>query len=120
MNKSINWADILVLLILAVPVFLLIAPASFFDEGDSLCMSKLLFNIECYGCGLTRATQRLIHFQFQEAWEFNKLAFPVFPLLVWLYLSFLKETIKRSGYTLSKIKNTKLFALLNKMPTMRY
>lgn len=42
--------------------------------------------MECYACGLTRATMHLLHFEFQEAWNFNKLVYLVTPLLflVWL------------------------------------
>lgn len=63
-------------------IVLLILPANYFDEGDSICVSVVLFDVECYGCGLTRAIQHLIHFEFQEAWEYNKLAFIIFPFAI--------------------------------------
>jgi len=68
------------------PLVLLLLPATFFDTGDSVCLSKMLLNTECYACGMTRATMHFIHFDFQKAWEFNKLSFLVVPLLFPLWL----------------------------------
>lgn len=61
---------------------LIILPANYFDDGDSVCVSVLLFDVECYGCGLTRAIQHLIHLEFKEAWEYNKLSFAILPLAI--------------------------------------
>lgn len=68
---------------LIVPVVLLILPAGFFDEGQSLCLSVLLFDQTCYACGMTRAIMHLIHFEFAEAYYYNILGFLVFPLLAY-------------------------------------
>lgn len=64
---------------------LMILPADFFNDGPALCLSVLLFNMECYACGLTRACMHLIHFQFEEALAFNRLAVVVFPLVAFAY-----------------------------------
>lgn len=68
------------------PIVLLILPANFFDDGESICLSQVLFKIECYACGLTRACMHLIHFEFEEAYAYHMLSFIIFPLvaLVWL------------------------------------
>jgi hypothetical protein len=81
----INWG------IVFTPFLLFIMPVDFFDSGESVCLSKLLANIECYACGLTRGTMHFIHFDFSGAWEFNKLTFIVVPLLAvyWLRACFL-------------------------------
>lgn len=68
------------LVLLVLPIVLLILPVDFFDSGESICLSVVLANTECYGCGMTRAIMHLIHFDFTGAWEFNKLSFIVFPL----------------------------------------
>jgi hypothetical protein len=72
--------------IIATPVILLLLPATFFDSGESICLSKVFFDIECYGCGLTRACQHLIHFDFEEAFAYNMLSFIALPLLgvIWI------------------------------------
>ena len=86
MKKNLD-ALYLVILIL-IPIVLLILPADFFDKGKSICLSVSLFDSECYACGLTRAMQHLIHFDFSIAYEYNKLSIIVFPFLM---LSYYKE-----------------------------
>jgi hypothetical protein len=76
--------------LLAIPIILVSLPASFFDKGQSLCLSVLLLDQQCFACGLTRAVQHLVHFEFQAAWQFNKLVVLVFPILTivwgrWVY-----------------------------------
>lgn len=95
-NTRINfkkyWRFIKIVGYVGIPIVLLFLPPDYFDKGESICVSKRWFDIECYGCGMTRAIMHLIHLDFQEAWEFNKLSFIVFPLLglLWTKL-FLKE-----------------------------
>lgn len=73
------------------PIVLLILPVDFFDKGESVCLSKSLAGIECYACGMTRATMHFIHFDFEAAWAFNKLSFIVVPLLFPLWLKAVYE-----------------------------
>lgn len=78
------------LLYVLVPLILIILPADYFDKGESICISKTLFDIECYACGITRAIMHLIHLEFVDAYYFNPLSFIVFPLLavlwsIWFY-----------------------------------
>lgn len=72
---------------MCIPFVLLILPTNFFDEGQSICPSKFLLDKECPGCGITRSVQHAIHFDFQAAWDFNKLIIVVLPLLIvfWVY-----------------------------------
>ena len=75
-----------------IPLVLLALPADFFDSGESLCLSKVLAGIECYGCGMTRAIMHLIHLEFEAAYQFNKLSFMVFPVISFLWAQdFLKD-----------------------------
>ena len=75
-----------------MPIVLWLLPASFFDKGQSLCLSVLLLNKECYGCGITRAIQHAIHFDFQTAWNYNKLVVIVAPILFFVWLKWVKES----------------------------
>ena len=70
-----------------MPIFLLVLPADFFDKGQSVCLSVVLANTNCYGCGMTRAVMHLIHFEFEAAWSFNKMSFIVTPLTVFVLIS---------------------------------
>ncbi|WP_414691941.1 DUF2752 domain-containing protein [Pedobacter glucosidilyticus] len=71
----------------AFPLWLISIPKSSFDDhSQTLCLFTLLTDIECYGCGLTRACIRLINLDFVGAWNFNKVSFIVFPILCFLLL----------------------------------
>jgi hypothetical protein len=84
----------LILLIL-IPITLLILPANFFDNGKSVCLSVMLLDIECYGCGITRAIMHLLHFDLEEAFYYNILSFIVLPILIYSWQDLLRGTIKR-------------------------
>jgi hypothetical protein len=71
---------------MVTPFVLILLPSNFFDNGESICLSKTLAGVECYACGLTRATMHFVHFEFLKAWEFNKLSFIVIPMLFPLWL----------------------------------
>ncbi len=76
------------MVLLAAPIVLWVLPASFFDHtGITLCLSKFLFNIECMGCGMTRAVMHFHHFEFEKAWGFNRGVVIIYPALValWAY-----------------------------------
>lgn len=78
--------------IVATPIVLLILPANFFDSGQSLCLSQVIFDVECYACGMTRACMHLIHFDFEEAYAYNMISFIVLPLLAVVWVQwFIKE-----------------------------
>lgn len=81
MNKRIVFSSVKLLLLVTIPITLLLLPGNFFDEKASLCLSVILFDEECYGCGLTRACMHLIHGDFFEAYAFNALSYIAFPVL---------------------------------------
>ena len=88
-----------------LPIVLIILPADFFDNGRSVCISVLLFHQKCFACGITRAIQHLIHFDFKIAAYYNYLCFIVLPLLIFglgeeLYRTYKK--IKKLGTNESK------------------
>jgi hypothetical protein len=74
-------------ILLGIPLFLLALPSSYFDNtGYDICLSKILFNKECLGCGITRAVMHFIHFEFAIAFSFNKLVIFVIPFLIYLWI----------------------------------
>lgn len=88
-NKYIQWGWFLLLLL--TPVVLWVLPADFFDEGSViLCPSRLFFNVECLGCGMTRAVMHMHHLEIEDAIYYNAGVAVVFPALVavwciWVY-----------------------------------
>ena len=81
--------------LLIAPIVLLILPADFFDNGQSICPSKLLLEKECPGCGITRGLQHLGHFDFKIAWELNKLSFVIFPVASYYWANEIVSTYKK-------------------------
>ncbi|NBX79795.1 MAG: DUF2752 domain-containing protein, partial [Flavobacteriales bacterium] len=81
--------------LIALPIVLVLLPASFFDTGQSLCLSQLILHQECPGCGITRAVQHCIHFDFEIAWNYNKLVFLVLPVLIYIWTTQLVTTYKK-------------------------
>jgi hypothetical protein len=85
-KKSLK--KVFLILLLGGPFFLIAMPIDYFDRGESICISVYLFDLQCLGCGLTRGVMHLIHLDFKEAWEFNKLTFLIVPIaiLFWIYI----------------------------------
>jgi hypothetical protein len=78
-----------------VPIVILFLPENYFDTGESICLSKLIFKQECYACGLTKACKHLLSLNFEKAFEYNLLSFLVLPLVSFLWITwFLQERKK--------------------------
>jgi hypothetical protein len=91
-----------------LPILLIILPKTFFDHGPTTCIYTLLAGVNCYGCGMTRASMRLIHLDFVGAWEFNKLSFIVFPALAFYYMRYFIYLMRNAKAQLSTIKDTSI------------
>ncbi|MGI6595846.1 MAG: DUF2752 domain-containing protein [Elusimicrobia bacterium] len=76
----------MVVLYLLLPVSLFFIPLSSVNKLHSICLYKNLFEIECPGCGITRAVLYVIHCRLSEAIALNKLIVIVFPLLAYLFV----------------------------------
>lgn len=78
-------------------LILLILPSNFFDKGESICLSKQLFNQTCYGCGMTKSIQHLIHLEWLKSIEYNKLSSFVLLILssMWIYKLYSILNLKR-------------------------
>lgn len=82
-------------LLIVSPLVLICLPADFFDSSSTqLCLSKICFNRECIGCGITRAVMHFIHLEFNEALNFNKLVVFVVPFLGYLWIDAFRSSIK--------------------------
>jgi len=88
-----KYPKIYLALLLIIPLVLLVLPSTFFDSGDSVCMSVVLFDRECFACGLTRAIQHLIHLDFLIGYEYNKLSIIVLPVLILSYFNEIKRVV---------------------------
>ena len=74
---------------LALPIFLLVLPKNYFDQGQSISLFALLGVENYYSEGMTRACMHLIHLDFEGAQSYNALSFVVLPLLILVWAAFL-------------------------------
>lgn len=80
--------------LLALPAAIYCIPKGWIMDGHAVCIFHNLTGRDCYGCGMTRALFSLLHFDPAAAWEYNRLAVIVAPLIGYLYL---KELVKTFG-----------------------
>ena len=92
LNRKLKISGFIILFLGSI--YLLFLPATYFDVGDSVCLSVVLANTECYACGMTRGIQHLIHLDFEEAYRYNWLSFIVLPLVAFLVLREFISVIK--------------------------
>jgi hypothetical protein len=92
MQKDTNWLKDKKLFLQAksvglflIPVALYFVPLDWFKNQHSICLFKNLTGKECYGCGMTRAILSAFHFNFENAFQFNKLFVIVLPLLFYIW-----------------------------------
>lgn len=92
-----RWVNIIWIVLLVIfPFFLWWLPSDYFDHGSvTLCPSKLFFDFECLGCGITRAVTHFHHLEFSEAIYFNQGVVLVYPGLVILWIVWLRKAWKR-------------------------
>lgn len=81
MKKGKLISGVTIAVMILTPVVLLVLPVNYFDNGTTLCPSKRFFDIECPGCGMTRAIMHLIHFDLESALYYNSLSLIVAPVL---------------------------------------
>ncbi|TAG54949.1 MAG: DUF2752 domain-containing protein [Cytophagales bacterium] len=87
---------ILIAVYILIPIVLLYLPKTNFDDGIITCPSKILFGLNCLGCGMTRACMRIIHFDFMGAWKYNKFSFLIFPYFGYIWVQTIINLIKRT------------------------
>lgn len=95
-HPPVRWTWLVTLLLF--PILLWMLPSDFFDNSETiLCPSRLLLGIECYGCGITRATMHMHHFELEDALFFNVLSVIVYPGLVAVWGHWVYKNLKALG-----------------------
>jgi hypothetical protein len=96
-NFNIDKGMLVVYILVPISIFLL--PMNFFDSDTTVvCLSRLLLDMECWGCGLTRSVMHALHCDFIGAWGYNKLIVVVLPLLIAVWAKNLWKILKRLGW----------------------
>ena len=82
-------------LLLSIPIILYLLPLDGFLNGNSICLVKRLFGVECWGCGITRAVLLTLHNDIDLAVQYNSLVIIVFPLLIVIWIKLIVEEFRR-------------------------
>ncbi|MDX2283197.1 MAG: DUF2752 domain-containing protein [Bacteroidia bacterium] len=95
--------------LLLTPGVLWVLPAAFFDDtGFSVCPSKVFFNLECFGCGMTRAVMHLHHLDLESALYYNPGVAVIYPALVILWGYWVWKALQRSGWMPARLLSRRM------------
>jgi hypothetical protein len=81
-------------LLVAGPVVLFLIPLNALQSAPDLCLFKILFHVECPGCGMTRALHCFLRGDFVTAAQFNWRVFIVVPILAHATLKSIVRDVK--------------------------
>jgi len=95
--KKTNISTFKLILLAITPFVLWFLPSTLLD-GDKFpfCPSRVIFNIECLGCGMTRAVMHFHHFEYEKAISYNMGVVLVYPLLIWVWFRWIREASRKS------------------------
>ena len=79
---------------IVLPAMLYFIPVEWLNQQHSICLFKNLFDIECYGCGITKAVIASIQLDFVRAFNYNKLIIIVMPLMIYLWVKEIVKSVK--------------------------
>ena len=88
--KNIHLWEIIVII---SPFLVLIAYKGCSMLSINFCLWHLLTGNKCLGCNITHAIVSILKFDFINAFYLNPLSFVVFPLLLYVWLSYIYEHI---------------------------
>ncbi len=93
MQRTIHWLWLAALVL--GPLVLWALPVDFFNHGNGLsCPSKTLLDLECLGCGMTRAVMHVHHLELMEGFFYNAGVVVVYPFLIWLWQHWLRAELR--------------------------
>jgi hypothetical protein len=88
------WNLLVLIGLIVLPLWFLLLPVDYFSDKQSLCLSIVLFDLECYGCGMMRAIKALVSLDVSHAFQLNRLSILVFPLLGYYWITRLLNAYK--------------------------
>lgn len=56
------------------------------EKAKGFCIFKMITGKECWNCGMTRAFLSVLHFQIENAIDYNWKVIVVFPMTIAIYL----------------------------------
>lgn len=82
-----------ILLLVSVPLLLINIVDLVIHNNIQICLIKNIFNLECFGCGMTRSTFYLFNGDFYNAYIQNRLSVIISPFLLLIWIFYFKNTI---------------------------
>jgi hypothetical protein len=79
-TANINLRKLFFVIILGIIFFSI--PKIYLGDTFPICLYRIILNKKCIGCGTVRAVWSILHFKFNEAYEYNKMIIITFPLLM--------------------------------------
>ncbi len=90
--------NIIKIALFPVVVVQAILPQAASDIISPNCLFTMLFDIECFGCGMGRALRALLHLEWQRAMALNKLSPVVLLVLIALFLVALNDLFRKNKF----------------------
>lgn len=90
--------NIIKIALFPVVVVQAILPQAASDIISPNCLFTMLFDIECFGCGMGRALRALLHLEWQNAMALNKLSPVVLLVLIALFLVAFKDLFRKNKF----------------------
>lgn len=98
MFKNKYFQYVLLIGLAITPIVLWLLPSDFFDESEFIvCPSRAWFDIECLGCGMTRAVMHMHHLEIEDALYFNVGSAIVYPALAVLWFVWMWKLLTNLG-----------------------
>lgn len=104
MDIEFKYSKLKLFLLLLIPIIIYLVPLSYI-ENRSFCLFYNLFEIECFGCGFTRAFFNMTRLNFIQSIKYNKMILFLGPLFLLAYFYELNHIIKLIKHKYSKRKS---------------
>jgi len=94
-NKTADVILSKILFIIILGTLFFFIPKKYLGDTFPLCLYRIVFGKKCIGCGTTRAVWSVLHFQFYEAYAYNKMIILTFPLIIGSIIKWIIKTPRR-------------------------
>jgi hypothetical protein len=95
-TANVNFRKIFFLIFLGIIFFSI--PKIYLGDTFPICLYRIILNKKCIGCGTTRAVWSILHLNFKDAYEYNKMIIITFPLIIGCIVKWVLKNNKSKAY----------------------